>query len=273
MNYDSVRKKCATSETCSAPTTTNNQWHAYEFSPAPPAAPAAATTAKWEPFAELKIKCERPADEAPETVTGLEACKEKAETLGRSFLNFDAEKNLCFTSLTCNNQKETVNKWQVYKLNGPAPSAVALSWEKFPEPKMKCEKAAGEAKRKVDDLAACQHLAESEGVPYFNFEPNRLECFLSTSCLSPTATSLDWQIYKRAPQWAAILEPMTKCEKPAGESPQDVADLAACQERAEEKGRKFMNFEKGRLLCYTSITCDHPVKSAVYDWQAYELDV
>ena len=41
---------------------------------------------------------------------------------------------------------------------------------------------------------------------------------------------------------------------------------------AEAQGRKFVNFEKARKLCYTSITCDRPAKSRNYEWQVYKLD-
>lgn len=290
MSYEPNKKKCATSETCSTPLDTtpwNAEWHPYKLSGNPAGQTLAVVAAEthWEPFAELHVKCERPTGEAPQTVLDLAECEEKAEELGRPFLNFDAAKKKCFTSQTCDEQKETGNSWQIYKRKGfvSAPSSSnlpettssapvpALLWKKIAQPKMKCERPAGVSKKKVADLAACQLLAESSGSAYVNFEPHRLECFTSPTCAAPTETQIDWQIYGSY-KWTTSLQPRMKCERPAGERPQEVADIAACQEKAEAEGREFMNFEEGRTLCYTSITCDDPVESLAYDWQGYKLD-
>ena len=93
----------------------------------------------------------------------------------------------------------------------------------------------------------------------------------------PKAAHLPWTIYHRAArprglELVAILEPKMKCERPAGDAPAVVEDLAACVADAEAQGRKFVNFEPGRKLCYTSITCDRPAKSRSYEWQVYKLD-
>jgi len=221
-------------------------------------------------------------------VYSLAECEAKAENLGRKFLNFDAAKNLCFTSLTCNNQKRTLYKWQIFKLSDPAPVQSTVSqrnpapsttgWEQFAQPNLKCERPKGTpAKQRVANLAACESLAESRGAPYLNFEPGRSECFTSPSCSAPKKAHLPWTIYHRAArprglELVAILEPKMKCERPAGDAPAVVEDLAACRADAEAQGRKFVNFEKARKLCYTSITCDRPAKSRSYEWQVYKLD-
>jgi hypothetical protein len=221
-----------------------------------------------------------------ETVAGLADCERKAADLGRVFLNFEAEQKLCFTSLTCDKKRSSVYKWQVFKLDGTAPSpsnrkiespsiaSPALHWVQVMQPKMKCERSPGESNTRVQDLAACQRLAESKGSAYVNFDETRLKCFTSATCIFPKATFYDWRIYRleeRPSKWVAILEPRTKCERPAGEAPESSVDLAACQEKAEAQGSAFLNFEKGRKLCYTSTTCDRPVKSIAYDWQVYKL--
>merc|ERR1719161_2075814 len=213
--------KCATSRKCNAPKRTNKVWQPYEFShpppptpaPTPPPTPPPTYPTRWKPFAEEKLKCERPAGESPVTVYSLAECEAKAENLGRKFLNFDAAKNLCFTSLTCNNQKRTLYKWQIFKLSDPAPVQSTVSqrnpapsttgWEQFAQPNLKCERPKGTpAKQRVANLAAC-------------------ESFASPSCTSPKAAHLPWTIYHRAArprglELVAILEPKMKCERPAG---------------------------------------------------------
>jgi hypothetical protein len=216
-------------------------------------------------------------------VEGPEECADKAEALGRKFFNFDEERKLCFTSLTCNDQQRTARRWQIYELAGPSPTPSptrstpnptpsSLRWMPVKEPKMKCERAAGAVNKQVADLAACQKEAESQGQVYLNFEPQRLLCFTSETCNDPKTTTYDWQIYNlREPptKWIAMLRPKQKCERPAGEKPEQVADLAACEQRAEAQGRKFINFESDRKVCFTSLTCNRPVRAAGYVWRVY----
>jgi hypothetical protein len=140
------------------------------------------------------------------------------------------------------------------------------------KPKMKCEKPNGAGVKQVADLAACQQEAESKGRAYLNFEPERRQCFTSVTCDNPKTTLFDWHIYNlREPpvEWVAMFQPKQKCERPPGERAEEAADVGACEKRAEAEGRKFLNFEAGRKLCYTSITCDRPVKAASYAWQVY----
>jgi hypothetical protein len=248
--------------------------------PAPaPALPTSVSEGTWAPFSEENRKCEKASSlEIPEKVTDLAACQATAEALGRSFLNFDVTRNMCFTSLTCNNMKETIAKWKVFKLSDPSPatsSTAAAHWEKFGQTKTKCHRPATVEKHTVDDLSACERLAESEGHAYLSFEPSRLQCFTLSTCGTPKATSLDWEIYhleQPAPQWGSILGPRTNCERPAGEKPTSAADLAACETKANAQGRKFLSYDSVRKLCAPSITCDSPNNPTAHEWQVYRLD-
>merc|ERR1719160_1183820 len=276
MNYEPVRKRCSTSETCNAARETNGLWQAYELSAAPapdPATPApspAPIPPKWAPFSEEKVKCERPRDEAPEAVPGLAECEEKAEKLGRTFLNFDAGRSMCYTSLTCDKQKKTNQRWKIYQLSAPTPTPSPTS---KPTPSPTSPALTWTPIKPAEDLAACQREAESKGMTYLNFEPNRLQCFTSSTCNSPKATNFEWQIYhleQSASRWVELFEPNKKCERPEGEKPVSAADATECQKKAEAEGRKFFNFVLSRKLCYTSITCNSP-NSARIAWQAYKL--
>ena len=59
----------------------------------------------------------------------------------------------CFTSPTCATPTSTSLNWQIYR---------SYRWTAILEPKMKCERPAGEAPEAAD-LAACQEKAEAEG--------------------------------------------------------------------------------------------------------------
>lgn len=229
------------------------------------------------------MKCERPSGEALKTVEDPDECAEKAEALGRRFFNFDDERKVCFTSITCNDQQRTQRSWRIYELTAPtptppptrstpSPTPSTLRWQSVMEPKRKCERPPGAVNKKVSDLAACQQEAESQGRTYLNFEPERLECFTSVTCDDPKPTAYGWQIYNLRPpptQWVSMLKPRQKCERPAGEKAEEAVDVNACEKKAEAQGRKFINFEVRRNLCFTSITCDRPVRAAGYRWQVY----
>jgi len=304
MNYDAATKKCYTSKTCSRPTPgTAVPWQTYKWTGGADVAPAPTPESGesgWTKFKPKHTKCERPHGEHPFVASDVEGCQGVAKKQGRLFMNYDAATKKCYTSRTCSRPTPgTAVPWQTYKWTGGAdvapvtpPPTRRLSgaggWTKFKPKHTKCERPHGEHPFVASGVEGCQRVAEKQGRLFMNYDAHSKKCYPSKTCNKPTpGTSVPWQTYKweegadvePAPEpeaasgggWTKFKAKHTKCERPHGEHPFVVSGLEACQAKAKEQGRLFMNYDAPARKCYASKTCNKPAPTNA-PWQTYKWE-
>jgi hypothetical protein len=204
FNFEPIRLECFTSVTCNKPKATGFNWNIYEHQRAdeePSPTPAIQWVKKFQP----KRKCEKAkGDDPPKEAADADECQRRAEAEGRKFFNYESDKKLCFTSVTCKSPVRTNFIWQVYEqIEGPSSSEddelmvqFSLSFEPLFDPHRKCERPEGEIPVTVATVLDCEALAHEQLRPYVVFDATRAElnCYTAPTCDEPLPSVFAWQI-------------------------------------------------------------------------------
>jgi hypothetical protein len=110
-SYLEDKGKCFSSATCDGPKTTGHNWKVFEK---PAAAETDVAPTAWPQYLVSYRKCEQPDGESQGTVS-IDTCQKVAEEKGRDFFSYYAEKQKCFTSITCSSPKTTGWAWEIFK--------------------------------------------------------------------------------------------------------------------------------------------------------------